>query len=273
MLTEWLKVLLLGIIEGVTEFLPVSSTGHLLIASELLNFAPHLRFTFEIFIQLGAIVAVVIFYFQDIFRQVRTVRSDRNVQHFWLCIIIAFIPAGVIGLLIHPYREAISAPPVITAALIVGGIILILIERLNIADRITSETLESITHRQALLIGIAQVVALIPGTSRSAASIIGGLLVGLDRKTATAFSFYLAIPTLGGATIFQLITSLDEISANDLAFLLVGAVISGLIAWLSIRWLLRYISRNNFVIFGYYRIAVGVVLLILMAAGALSGAA
>jgi undecaprenyl-diphosphatase len=265
-----IKVIILGIIEGLTEFLPISSTGHLIVASTLLQFDV-LGGTFEIFIQLGAVIAIIIFYLQDILKQVRSVPSDRQTQHFWLCIIIAFIPAAAIGFL---FSDAIDAflfnPTVVGIALIVGGIVFLIVERRPAQSQPQTEEVTAVTLRQALAVGIIQTVALIPGVSRSGASIIGGMLFGMSRQAATTFSFYLAIPTLGAATIYSLLRNLDAVSSDNLFLLILGTVISGVVAWLSVAWLLRYISRNNFIAFGYYRIFAGALILLLVALGVFS---
>lgn len=265
-MSEWIKVIILGIVEGLTEFLPISSTGHLIVTAALLDFQNSLNGTFEIFIQLGAVIAVVFYYRRDLWRQVRALPSDRTTQRLWLGVLIAFVPAAGIGfLLLDRIKTVLFHPTVVAASLIIGGLIFLLIER-----RATPQTHEdtetlSITLKQAFLIGLAQITALIPGVSRSGASIIGGMQAGLSRKAATQFSFYLAIPTLGIATIYELITSLSEISSTQLASLLLGTLVSAVVAWVSIGWLLRYVSRNTFVVFGYYRIAAGVIILLAVA--------
>jgi undecaprenyl-diphosphatase len=265
MLIEWVKVVILGIVEGITEFLPISSTGHLIVAASLLNFQGSMGGTFEIFIQLGAVVAVIIFYRAEIFQQVRTVTTDSRVQRFWLGIIIAFFPAAVIGFLLKDWvKEVLFSPVVVGITLIIGGIIFLIIER-RPSTGATVNAADDITLPQALTVGIAQTVALIPGVSRSGASIIGGRLGGMNRSAATQFSFYLAIPTLGFATLFDLLTSLDQINGDQLAMLIVGAIVSGIVAWLSIGWLLRYVANNTFAVFGYYRIVAGIVILLLVA--------
>lgn len=266
MLIEWVKVVILGIVEGITEFLPISSTGHLIVAAALLNFQGSIGGTFEIFIQLGAVVAVIVFYRSEIFQQVRTVTSDSRVQRFWLGIIVAFIPAAVIGFLLKDWiKEILFSPVVVGITLIVGGIIFLVVERRPVTTAAVTDAVD-ITLPQAVMVGIAQTTALIPGVSRSGASIIGGMLGGMNRRAATQFSFYLAIPTLGLATVFDLLTSLDQISGDQLAMLIVGAIISGIVAWLSIGWLLRYVANNTFTAFGYYRICAGIIILILVAA-------
>lgn len=267
---DLIKTILLGIVEGITEFLPISSTGHLIVAAAILDFNAVNQETFVIFIQLGAVVAVVLFYWNDLLTQVRTVRVDPRVQQLWLAVIIAFVPAAAIGVLIRGFVKSVLYTPVVVAiSLIVGGIVLILLER-RLEGRGTVETAETesiptLTMRQAVVIGVAQTLALIPGVSRSASSIVGGMFAGLSRSAATRFSFYLAIPTLGLATIADLVLSLDELQPNDLVYLIIGAIVAGIVAWFAIRWLLRYIASHTFVPFGYYRIAAGIIILILAA--------
>ncbi len=261
---EWLIVIIMGVVEGVTEFLPISSTGHLIVVGELIGLPDVLENTFEIVIQVGAVIAVIGFYWSDLFTQLRTVRQDQVVQRLWLGIAIAFIPAAVLGLTLRSFiTEVLFDPIVIGWALIGGGIVFLVVEHNGIADRADEErNLEDITLRQAFAVGLWQCFALIPGVSRSGASIIGGLFIGLNRRVATQFSFYLAIPTLGLATLYELATNFTAMSASSLLYLLVGIIISGVVAWLSIGWLLQYISKNNFIPFGYYRILVGIIILL-----------
>lgn len=267
---DLIKVIILGIVEGLTEFLPISSTGHLIVASALLNFGASMKGTFEIFIQIGAVVAVIVYYRSELLKQAAAVPKDAGVRRFWLGVIIAFIPAALIGFLfIDEIKAALFNPTVVAISLIVGGIIFLVIERLGIAQKATTDTLTSISPRQAAIVGIAQIASLIPGVSRSGASIVGGMLAGLNRSTATQFSFFLAIPTLGIATLYDLVKSLNQLQSNDLVFLFVGAVVSGIVAWFSISWLLRYVSRNSFNVFGYYRILAGIVILLLVASSRL----
>lgn len=266
----WLQVIMLGIVEGITEFLPISSTAHLLITTDLIGFEYSNDGRFEIFIQLGAVIAVVWFYAQDLFRQVRGVGHDPAIRRFWIAIIVAFLPAAVLGFLLRGWIKEVlfSANSVIAWTLIIGGIIFIVVEWIPPRQTTTTD-ITQISLWQALAIGCVQVLALIPGTSRSGASILGGMFAGLNRSTATAFSFYLAIPTLGGATLYEMLDAWEHLDANELQILLLGMVISGVVAWLSIGWLLRYVSKNNFVPFGIYRIVVGLVILGLIAIGEL----
>jgi len=267
---EWIKVILLGILEGITEFLPISSTGHLIVAAEFMQLRESLQGTFEIFIQIGAVVAVIVFYWRDLWQQLQNVTRPKgeNTRQLWIGVAVAFVPAAVIGLLAGDFlEEALFNPTVVAVALIVGGVMFLVIERFFTGKQenpVDSEiSTEPLTIRQALIVGLWQVLALVPGMSRSGMSIIGGMLAGLDRRRATQFSFYLAIPTLGAATVYSLLRDLDQLNAGDLQFLFVGAVISGIVAWISIGWLLRYVSKNSFIPFGYYRIALGIVILVI----------
>lgn len=267
---DLVKVIILGIVEGLTEFLPISSTGHLIVAAALLDFGAGMDGTFEIFIQIGAVVAVIAYYRHQLVQQIAALPRDSGVQRFWLGIAIAFVPAALIGFLfIDQIKAALFNPTVVAVSLIVGGMVFLIVERLGIAHKAETHDVTRISLRQALVVGLVQILSLIPGVSRSGSSIIGGMLGGMDRATATQFSFYLAIPTLGIATLYDLFKSLDTLQSGDLVYLLVGAVVSGIVAWLSIGWLLRYVSRSNFTAFGYYRIVAGIVILLLVAVGVL----
>ncbi|MGJ3238371.1 MAG: undecaprenyl-diphosphate phosphatase [Anaerolineae bacterium] len=271
-LPEWLIAVIAGIVEGVTEFLPISSTGHLIITSDILPFASEsLAGTFEIFIQIGAVIAVIFYYRTQLLTQAQNViasdaQTNQSARQLWLGIAIAFIPAAVIGLLLGDLIDELLFNPVTVAvALIVGGIAFIIIENILKDKQTEEQSIETtpLTFKQALLVGLWQVLALIPGMSRSGMSIIGGMISGLDRQRATQFSFYLAMPTLGAATIYTLLKDLDTISTNDLFLLGLGALVSGIVAWFSIGWLLRYVATNSFIPFGYYRIVVGLIILAL----------
>ena len=266
-MSEWLKVIILGIIEGITEFLPISSTGHLIVGTAILDFQNHLSNTFIVFIQLGAVLAVIIYYWRDLFDQARHVTTDRTSQGFWLAILIAVVPIGLVGLLLREtIKTLLFTPTVVALSLIVGGVIFLYIERRKSSSELP-EAIHEITPRQAFIIGMVQILALIPGISRSGASIIGGMQAGLSRKAATQFSFYLAIPTLGGATLLELLDVLNTITPNELVNLILGAVVSTIVAWLAIGWLLRFVAHHTFVPFGYYRILAGIVILITGALG------
>ncbi|WP_238613552.1 undecaprenyl-diphosphate phosphatase [Candidatus Oscillochloris fontis] len=270
----WWQVCILGIVQGLTEFLPISSTAHLLLVGDLIGFEGNIGGTFEIAIQLGTVIAVVTFYIQDLLSQLQALLGAKSAearvaaQRLWIAVVIAFIPVATVGLIFRkPIKQYIfDSPPTIATTLIVGGIIFLLIELLPHRPARTNE-LGAISWRQALGVGVAQIFALVPGTSRSGASIVGGLLAGLDRRTATTFAFYLSIPTLGAATIFDLIGSLDQIQPDDWGRLLLGSVVAMIVGWLSIGWLLRYVARNNFVAFGIYRIIAGLIILALVMIG------
>lgn len=261
---EWLIAVLMGVVQGVTEFLPISSTGHLIVVGELIGLPPALENTFEIVIQIGAVLAVIGFYRVDLAGQVRAVRVDAAVQRLWLGVAIAFVPAALTGFLFHEYITRWLFHPVpIAIALIVGGVIFLLVEWFGVADDVDDDviTLQDVTLRQALAVGLFQVLALFPGVSRSGASIVGGLVAGLNRRVATQFSFYLAIPTLGLATLYELVTNISRFSAGGVLHILIGIVVSAVVAWGAIGWLLQYVSQHTFEVFGYYRIVAGIVIL------------
>jgi undecaprenyl-diphosphatase len=259
---SWWQVLTLGTVEGITEFLPISSTGHLLITSKVLQFAHSENGTFEVFIQFGAVLSVIGYYARDLLSQARAIPTNEAVRMYWLKVLAAFFPAAVVGILIHKWiAKVLFSPSVIAWSLIIGGIIFIIVERLPSTSKQQTHDIAKIGWKQALGIGIAQVFSLVPGVSRSGASIVGGMLSGLDRQTATTFSFYLAIPTLGSATLFDLVTNLDQMNGADIGPFYLGMVVSLIVAWLSIGWLLWYVSRHSFTTFGIYRILAGIIIL------------
>lgn len=265
-----IKVIILSFIEGITEFLPISSTGHLIVGKSVLNFNA-MGSVFEVFIQIGAVVAVIAYYRATFLTHAREVQSNPKIRRFWFLILVAFIPAAGLGFLFEDTIDAVLfSPTVVAISLIVGGIAFLIVERLPqlqaTMDK-TDEELTGVTLKQAVVVGLVQVLALIPGMSRSGTSIVGGMLSGMNRRIATEFSFFLAIPTLGGATVYKLITSLDELQPDDLMLLGIGAILSGVFAWFAIDWLLKYISNNSFVIFGYYRIIAGITILLLVTTG------
>ncbi|MGA7982712.1 MAG: undecaprenyl-diphosphate phosphatase [Chromatiaceae bacterium] len=256
-----IKSLILGVVEGLTEFLPVSSTGHLIIAGDLLSFNDERGKVFEIAIQLAAILAVVWEYRAKIIEVLVGLPSDRGAQRFTLNLIIAFLPAAILGLL---FANAIKAhlfnPISVATAFIVGGLLIIWAERREHRVRVFS--VDDMTWTDALKVGCAQALALIPGTSRSGATIIGGLFFGLERRTATEFSFFLAIPTMFAATIYDVYKHRALLDIHDLPMFAVGGIASFVSAFLAVRGLLRYISRHDFMIFAWYRIAFGIIVLV-----------
>ena len=261
------KAAVMGVVEGLTEFLPISSTGHLILAGALLHFDDEKAKVFNIAIQTGAILAVIIVYWQKIRSTIVALPSERAAQQFAGNVLVAFIPAVVLGLL---FGKAIKAnlftPTVVASTFILGGFIILWAEgRKHAAVRV--ESVEDMTWLDALKLGLVQCLALVPGTSRSGATIIGGMLLGLSRKAATDFSFYLAIPTLIGAGAYSLLKERGQLSIDDAPMFAVGLLFSFLSAWLCVRWLLRYISTHSFTPFAWYRIAFGLVVLLTASTG------
>ena len=274
------KAAIMGVVEGLTEFLPISSTGHLILAGALLGFDDNKAKVFDIAIQTGAIFAVILVYWQKIRDTLIALPSPnlsgRQAQKFALNVLIAFIPAVVLGLL---FGKAIKAnlftPVVVASTFIIGGFIILWAEarQKNAATAARIQDVDAMTPMDALKVGLIQCLAMIPGTSRSGATIIGGMLLGLSRKAATDFSFYLAIPTLIGAGVYSLYKERALLSVADVPMFAVGLVVSFISAWLCIRWLLRYIATHNFNGFAYYRIAFGLVVLATAYTGAVNWSA
>jgi len=254
------KPVIMGIVEGITEFLPISSTGHLIITGELLSFTGEKAKLFEIFIQLGAILAVLWAYRQKIFSLIAKFPNDRRARSFGINLMVAFLPAAFIGLLLHKIiKQYLFSPPTVAVALVIGGIIILFIERQKPSNKI--EEVEDITFKVALSIGIAQVLALFPGVSRSGATIMGGLLAGLSRKASTEFSFFLAIPTMLAATVFELAKNYKMLSFCDFEMLAAGFITAFLSALWVVNWLIKFVSRHDFKPFAYYRILFGGILM------------
>ncbi|WP_414899756.1 undecaprenyl-diphosphate phosphatase [Sphingomonas flavalba] len=259
-----LTAILLGIVEGVTEFLPVSSTGHLILASELFGYSADQWATFNIVIQLGAILAVVVLYWRTFWTVLVGLGArDPGSWRFARNIVVAFIPAAVLGLLLHRYIEILlGAPEVVAVALIVGGIAILLIERLVSPARITG--VADIPLNRTVAIGFIQCLAMIPGVSRSGASILGALALGVERKTAAEFSFFLAIPTMVGATTLELWKNHDQLATSAVGWDIIGVgfAISFIVALVVIRWFVGIVSRHGFAPFAWYRIVAGALALV-----------
>jgi len=268
------KAAFLGVIEGLTEFIPVSSTAHLLISSYLLDFNSIQNDLFEIVIQLGAILAIVAVYRKKIFDVVVNFRQ-KSQQHFIVNIILAFLPAAIIGGIFHgAIKRIFFTNFTIAVALIVGGILIILIERKNgkmdpvirrggnSSLQVEKEEVENIKPLTAFYIGLFQCIAMIPGVSRSGATIIGGILLGLNRKTAAEFSFFLAIPTIAAASFYDLYKNYSALTFENLELILIGLLASFFSALLVIKWFIGFVSKNNFTIFGIYRVVIGVVIIL-----------
>ena len=259
------KAAIMGLVEGFTEFLPISSTGHLILTGALLGFDDDKAKVFDIAIQTGAIFAVILVYWQKIRDTVATLPSSKLSQRFAINVLIAFTPAVVLGLL---FGKAIKAnlfnPVVVASTFIIGGFIILWAEKRqeNNSKLATIQDVDQMSPLDALKVGLVQCLAMIPGTSRSGATIIGGMLLGLSRKTATDFSFYLAIPTLIGAGAYSLYKERALLSMADVPMFGVGLLVSFISAWLCIRWLLKFIATHSFVGFAYYRIAFGLIVLL-----------
>ena len=259
----FLKAVVMGLVEGATEFLPVSSTGHLIIAGDWLGFLrdrPETAASFEIIIQLGAILAVVWLYRQKIWDVLRRLGRDAQANRLFVNLVIAFLPAAVVGLALHHWiKEKLFHPLNVAIALVVGGVIILLIESWK--RRVEVETVDDIPNRKALGIGIAQILSLFPGTSRSAATILGGVALGLSRVAATEFSFFLAIPVMFAATGLDLAKSYHDLHGADFPLFAVGFIVSFLSALVVIKALIKYVAHHTFRGFAWYRIAFGLLLL------------
>ena len=260
---DWIllgKALVLGIVEGLTEFLPVSSTGHLILVGDLLRFNDEKGKIFEIVIQCGAILAVCWEYRAKLAGVMGGLFSDRGAQRFVLNLTVAFVPVAVLGLLFGKAIKATLFKPVpVAVAFIVGAFVILWAERRE--HRVSVQSVDEMTWKDALRVGIAQCFALIPGTSRAGATIIGGLLFGLSRRAATEFSFFLAIPVLFAASGYELFKHRELFSSADLGMFGVGFAAAFVSAFFCVRWLLRYIIRHDFTVFAWYRIAFGVIVL------------
>ncbi|MDY0107657.1 MAG: undecaprenyl-diphosphate phosphatase [Giesbergeria sp.] len=256
------KAAIMGVVEGLTEFLPISSTGHLILAGALLGFDDAKAKVFDIAIQTGAIFAVILVYWQKIRATLVALPSQRQAQRFALNVFIGFLPAVVLGLLLGKAIKAhLFTPVVVASTFIIGGFIILWAERRPpSATRI--QEVDDMTPLDALKVGLVQCLAMVPGTSRSGATIIGGMLLGLSRKAATDYSFFLAIPTLIGAGVYSLYKERALLEMADLPMFSVGLLFSFISAWLCVRWLLRYISTHSFVPFAWYRIVFGIVVLV-----------
>ena len=261
------KAAVMGVVEGLTEFLPISSTGHLILAGALLGFDDAKAKVFDIAIQTGAILAVVIVYWQKIRSTVVALPSQRQAQRFALNVAIAFLPAVLLGLVFgKAIKEHLFNAAVVATTFILGGLVILWAERRQ-HGAVRVANVDQMTPFDALKVGLVQCLAMIPGTSRSGATIIGGMLLGLSRQAATDFSFYLAIPTLIGAGAYSLFKERALLTAADLPLFGVGLLFSFLSAWACVRWLLRYIASHDFKPFAWYRIAFGVLVLLTSAMG------
>lgn len=267
---DLVAALVLGLVEGVTEFIPVSSTGHLIVAGHALGFTGERAKTFEIFIQLGAILAIVWLY-RDKFRAVLiTLTREPASRRFATNLLLGFLPAALVGVLTHHWIKAwLFTPVVVGWAFIAGGVVMLMVERWTPVVRI--QDADGITPRIALGVGLAQMLALIPGVSRSGATIIGGYVLGLSRTAATEFSFFLAVPVIAAAAAFDLVRSLDILRAADVPVFALGFLVAFVSALIVVKAFLRFVAHHSFEAFGWYRIGCGAVLLWLASRGLLGG--
>jgi undecaprenyl-diphosphatase len=251
-------------VEGLTEFLPISSTGHLILTASLLGWTGEQVKLFNVVIQTGAILAVLSVYAERLWGTLRGLGSERQAQRFAANVLIGFVPAALLGVLLAGFIKSVLFNPLVVAAgFIVGGLIILWAEhRQRDGRHVRIHEVDDVRWRDALKVGLVQCLALIPGTSRSGATIIGGMLLGLSRKAATEFSFFLAIPMIFGAAGYDLMKNHGLVRIDDLPLFGVGLVVSWLAAWVCVRWLLNYVTRHTFVPFGWYRIGFGIVVLL-----------
>lgn len=254
--------IILGIVEGLTEFIPVSSTGHLIIAGWFLGFEGPKAEVFLIAIQVGAILAVCGLYFARLWNAVMGLGSDPAARRFALSVILAFLPAAVVGVLLHPIIKLLFSPLAVAISLIVGGIAILFIERNK--PRVRHGYAQALPPSTSLGIGLFQCLSLIPGVSRAGATIMGAVLLGVDRRAAAEFSFFLAIPTIIGAAVFELWKSRDILVAADLGMTLIGGIVSLLAAAVCVKAFIAFLQRHDFTLFGWYRIVAGIVMLAIL---------
>ena len=267
---EFLKVILLGIVEGITEWLPISSTGHLILVDEFIHLKASDAFKemFNVVVQLGAILAVVVIYFHKLnpFSKTKSRKQKVYTIQLWMKVVIACIPAGVLGILLDDWMdEHLHNYVVVAIMLVLYGVFFILIENWNKTRTPAVTKLNELTYKTAFLIGVFQVLSLVPGTSRSGATIIGGLLLGVSRYVAAEFSFFLALPIMVGASALKLLKFFMAgagISFLEVALLLVGCMVAFVVSVIAIKFLMGYIKKNDFKVFGYYRIVLGILVLL-----------
>lgn len=272
---EYLKVIILGIVEGITEWLPISSTGHLILVDEFmkLNMSDAFKEMFDVLVQLGAILAVIVIYFKKLL-PVDLVKKEDNSRKpawnkdkliLWCKILVACLPAAIIGI---PFNDKIDElfynAPIVAVMLIVYGIAFIIVEKLHKGKEFKINDIGSIAFKTAALIGIFQVLALIPGTSRSGATIVGAMIIGVGRTAAAEFTFYLAIPVMFGASLLKLIKFGFAFTAAEAAALILGMVVAFVVSIIAIRFLMGYIKKHDFTVFGWYRIILGILVLVMM---------
>ncbi len=253
----WLQAALLGMVEGLTEFLPVSSTGHLILVGDLLGFGGPEGKVFEVVIQLGAILAVCVLYFRRLLGVALGLPTDPAARRFAVAVLLGFLPACVLGLILHDFiKQVLFSPWIVCVTLVLGGLAILLIERVKPTPRWFA--VERLPYGTTLGIGFCQALAMVPGVSRSGATIMGALMLGVDRKTATEYSFFLAIPTMLGATVLDLYKARGDLTQDGLGLIAIGFVTAFIVAMLVVNALVAYVQRHGFAPFAWYRIAVGI---------------
>jgi undecaprenyl-diphosphatase len=262
-ISTWLNAVFLGVLEGLTEFLPVSSTGHLILFGELLGFTGAVSHTFEVVIQLGAILAVCWLFRAKLLHVAATLLRDAGAMRFAAAVILGFIPTGIAGVLLYSRIKALFDHPVtIAGALLVGGIAILAVERWKPAPRYAE--IERFPPLLAIGIGCAQILSMFPGVSRAGATIMGAMMLRVDRKTATEFSFFLSIPTMFAATLYDLYKNRGLITFDGAGLIAVGFVVAFATAFVVVRWFIGFVSRHDFTLFAWYRIAVGIIMLAIL---------
>lgn len=263
-MTEFIKAFVLGIVEGVTEWLPISSTGHMILFNSFTNTGEGSFLASDVFlyvIQLGAILAIATLYFKKLnpFSPAKTADERRDTWQLWFKVAVACVPAAAAGALLNDYMKRFEDPFVIAAALIIYGILFIVIERRNKST--ATDSVGALTYKTALFIGLFQALAIVPGTSRSGATILGAIILGCSRETAAEFSFFLAIPVMVGMSVLKLATNEYAMTANEWAILIFAMVTAYLVSIAAVRFLMNYVKKHDFKLFGYYRIALGLVVI------------
>ena len=264
---DWISAIILGVVEGLTEFIPVSSTGHLLLAKTALGLPPGFWDTFIVLIQLGAILGVVALYFRKLWDVVLGLPTSQRARHFALSVLVAFLPGALAGALLHDIIKGVlfESPRLICWSLIIGGVVLLVIDRRAPAPRETDPM--ALSLKTSLIVGLFQTLALIPGVSRSGGTIVGAMLMGVEKRAAAEFSFFLAMPTMAGAFVLDFWSSRGDLQGDRIGLLVLGFVVSFVVGYAVVRFMLDFIGRRGFAPFGWWRILVGAAGLALLGAG------
>ena len=256
-----IKAIILGIVEGFTEFLPISSTGHLILVNQFISFDKEFTLLFDIVIQLGAILAVLVYFWKKLWPFTKDINKNKEILNIWNKTIVGVLPAILLGALsANIIEKKLFNPWIVAFALLIGGIIILIIERKSRTPEITS--INNLSFKTAFLIGLVQCLSMIPGTSRSAATIVGAMIFGASRVVATEFSFFLAIPTMLAASAYSLLKYKALLNIHQISVLSTGFIVSFIVALVAIKFLINYVQKNNFKIFGYYRIILGIIIIV-----------